>query len=719
MGRSGRTCRENFSQIFRYACSIPTEPPLDLAPEPAAGRGRIPPITLGQIADLAGVGPSAVSNWRKRFEDFPPPTTSAPGGRDLFSLPAVETWLARHDRLAKERESERLLFKATDILRGELDVGGILAALCSALAYAYVQGRREGTERDSAPYKGLGALWGPLLMLEPPTRVRLEELVGDIEPAAVPLLMEEILARYPRQFVETRTNDRLIELLVALSLARVPGSLPLRIYDPAVGEGGLLLAVASAADVPVELVGQDTNAAALLIARQRLFVNDRDAILTRGDSLLGRSEGDVQADIVVCDPPYGSRLDPLESARANRQWVFGAPGPNSDFAWLQHIVSRLAPEGRGYVLMPSGSLFRAGKDAKVRAALLGSGAVEAVVTLPGKVAERTAVPLALWIVRRPREGSSGRVLLVDGAGAHPNAAEPLDEVHIERIAAAVDVWRDRGEVAEPDRSFAVAVPFGDFGADANLMPARWGCRGYELNVEQRRREFRDAVDAAGKARRRMLDIEVDAHKLRGDPTALAWTSVGDLIAEGRAWLVRGARWRSDDASREGMQVLRPGDMGCGEESSRVYVDPAAAASRFLPVTHRGDIVVLAGARLETMVEEQGGRMLALPLHVLRLNEDWLDPVIAAAFLASARNRRLAKEMGSNHPSLVIPELQLPRIPADEACSLRAALDRLAVGEELARDVLTASREAREALLDLGGYVTPRLSGAEEESVRGG
>ena len=54
--------------------------------QPSKGR-----VTLSQIAELAGVGPSAVSNWRKRFDDFPAPVGTVPDGNDYFKLDAVET----------------------------------------------------------------------------------------------------------------------------------------------------------------------------------------------------------------------------------------------------------------------------------------------------------------------------------------------------------------------------------------------------------------------------------------------------------------------------------------------------------------------------------------------------------------------------------------------------------------------------------------------------
>ncbi|HMM49345.1 MAG TPA: helix-turn-helix domain-containing protein, partial [Miltoncostaeaceae bacterium] len=54
------------------------------------------PITASQIARLAGVSRSAVSNWRRRHADFPAPLGEGAGASPLFDRAAVERWL--HER---------------------------------------------------------------------------------------------------------------------------------------------------------------------------------------------------------------------------------------------------------------------------------------------------------------------------------------------------------------------------------------------------------------------------------------------------------------------------------------------------------------------------------------------------------------------------------------------------------------------------------------------
>ncbi|MFD4640979.1 class I SAM-dependent DNA methyltransferase [Lentzea sp. NPDC058436] len=64
-------------------------------------------VSAGDIARLAEVGRAAVSNWRRRFEDFPAPvggTASSP----LYLLRDVESWLKRNGKSFRVSPAERL-----------------------------------------------------------------------------------------------------------------------------------------------------------------------------------------------------------------------------------------------------------------------------------------------------------------------------------------------------------------------------------------------------------------------------------------------------------------------------------------------------------------------------------------------------------------------------------------------------------------------------------
>lgn len=82
-------------------------------------------VNAGDIARLAEVGRAAVSNWRRRFEDFPAPvggTASSP----LYLLRDVEAWLRRNGKSFRVSPAERLwtqLRTVDDLKLGEALAG--------------------------------------------------------------------------------------------------------------------------------------------------------------------------------------------------------------------------------------------------------------------------------------------------------------------------------------------------------------------------------------------------------------------------------------------------------------------------------------------------------------------------------------------------------------------------------------------------------------------
>jgi N-6 DNA Methylase len=269
-------------------------------------------VTLSQIAELAGVGASAVSNWRKRFDDFPLPTETAAGGRDLYSLADVEAWLRVHSRLDPERVNERLLFEAADLVRGQAPADEVVTILATAIALAHAVDELSLDPGDRTAHSlvkdvelcgpGLARIFTPIEDLDPRLADEIFDLASMIAPSERLKVFEQVLGRRGR-FVETRTSSELVSLVVRLA---GDGE---AILDPAAGEGGLLAASAESSSASRRLYGQEINEAAWRTARQRFLLRSIDVDLQLGDSLLDDAFPHLLVDVVVCDPPYGTKND--------------------------------------------------------------------------------------------------------------------------------------------------------------------------------------------------------------------------------------------------------------------------------------------------------------------------------------------------------------------------------------------------------------------------
>jgi hypothetical protein len=126
------------------------------------------------------------------------------------------------------------------------------------------------------------------------------------------------------------------------------------------------------------------------------------------------------------------------------------------------------------------------------------------------------------------------------------------------------------------------------------------------------------------------------------------------------------------------------------------------------LTESGDIVVSpASGKLRALVDEEGGHVLASPLQALRFRREWLDPLVAAAFLESPRNRRFAKGMDWGYARIDLRDLELPLLALNEAERLRESLEAFTAAERSARELALRARDVRDTILDFSTHADVR------------
>jgi type I restriction-modification system DNA methylase subunit len=662
-------------------------------------------VTLSQIAELAGVRPSAVSNWRKRFNDFPQPVDTAAGGSDLYPLAEVEGWLERHGRVVPDRVNERLLFQATTLLRGRMAIDDGIHAFASAIALSEampmsgtgeapsVAARIELAERRHPNLRGA---FEPLQKLDAKTADELMGVADWIDPDDRAETFEWILGRRSR-FVETRTSEELTTLLVSLVGAAAS------VLDPTAGEGGVLAAVGDR-HADARLFGQEINESAWRIAVQRFLLRGLNADMQRGDSLLEDRFINLRVDAVLCDPPYNMKNPLLAHDTSVAPWVSFAASRarTSDLVWLEHALGHLTDEGFAYVLLPIGSLFRSARERDVRVELIRRGAVDAVIALPAGSAQHTTVPLALWILRRASTPEQP-ILIVDATSGHPAGRRGLSDHMIERIDAIVDQWRAHGSVRAEDDAIAAVVPVVDvLATDAELTPGRWVSASTALTPDDRAREAEDAITEFVAARNRLTHAAPEI-PLHGEAVTAQWVSVRELVAGDVAAIIRGTRVRPEDCLPDGVRVLRTRDIrDTITEDEPCHAIPAEMKPT-PQLTQPGDVILSpASGRLRALVDESGEHILASPLQALRFRTEWLDPYVAAAFLESPRNRRFAKGTASGYARVDLRDLELPVLSVEEGRRLRQALEQVAATERDARALADQAHAVRESLLNSVG-----------------
>ncbi|MHA6793165.1 N-6 DNA methylase [Pseudonocardia bannensis] len=398
--------------------------------------GRESTVNAGDIARLGGVGRAAVSNWRRRHPDFPQPvggTASSP----LFSLDEIERWLRRNGKPYEVSVADRV-WQRLRAEGGDLGLGHVVAR-----AGALLVRLRDGRDDTAVPL-----LPGVDERADPDFVELLDELAARHgHAAAFEILHERYLEAHSRRLSTTPSD--LTTLMAKLAGAQVGTAL-----DPACGTGALLLAVG-----PARALGQDVNAYGALIAAARLRLRSVEATVVAGDSMRENGFRDVDADVVVCDPPVGDRTWGRTELTGDPRWAYGLP-PRSEpeLAWVQHCLAQVRPGGRVVIRMPAVAASRR-PGRRIRANLVRGGALRAVLSV--------TQDFDLWLLQRPEPGERppSRVLLRQCAGDPEDVWRDVEAGRGVRIVDLLDDEVDlsparhvrRHGEADPGRGYAAAL----------------------------------------------------------------------------------------------------------------------------------------------------------------------------------------------------------------------------------------------------------------------
>jgi hypothetical protein len=687
-------------------------------------------VTAAEISRLAGVTRATVSNWRRRHPDFPTPA----GGTEtspLYDLESVRGWLAARGHTHASAGEE---------LRAALRLRGSRAA-SRALPLVLAAGR------DKALRDSLDELTDTALV----TRARLAlAKLADSVPRAEAITYElsdadvlRALARCLRDegphaalgvLAERELDDSsaggayptptpLAELMARL-VDPADGSYPRRVLDPACGSGALLSAAATQG--ATELYAQDvlTVQAQQTAIRVRLAAPSADVTARVGDSLRADAFAELTADAVLSNPPYGDRDWGHDELAYDPRWAYGVPPrAESELAWTQHALAHLTPGGHAVLLLPPATASRS-SGRRVRAELVRTGAVRAVMALPAGAAMPLHIGLHLWILRRPAgAGDEHKTVLFadlsDAARATERTQTGQGAIDWETLTTkACQTWqryRTDPESFTDERGVARAVPLVDLLDElGDLTPARH---------VRRAPDAADPGEIAARATEQLDQLRDSIADLARTAELGSWPPVGDTANSWRtatvADLARGGALavlratpatRADDAQRPvtntSRAVLTVEDVVRGARASREAED----AEEVRPVIAVGDVllprVIGTTGRGAARVADKhdAGSLLDSGLILVRPDQQRLDPWFLAGFLAAEDNVSGATTGTLRSHIQVDPKrLRVPLLPLAEQRRYGAAFQRL-------HAVRLAAREAGEQATETMALLTHGLTG---------
>ncbi len=101
----------------------------------------------------------------------------------------------------------------------------------------------------------------------------------------------------------------------------------------------------------------------------------------------------------LANPPFNVKDWGAEKVIDDSRWRWGTPyDGNANYAWIEHILSKLTPDGKAGIVLANGSLSTSTGDEKaIRQALLEDHKVDAIVAMPSQMFYSVSIPVSLWI----------------------------------------------------------------------------------------------------------------------------------------------------------------------------------------------------------------------------------------------------------------------------------------------------------------------------------
>jgi len=334
----------------------------------------------------------------------------------------------------------------------------------------------EGIERDNPKLKGVLNKTYSALRIDQAKLVELINLIATIPFNHKTLNSKDILGHVYEYFLgqfalaegkkggQFYTPASIVTLIVEM-IEPFEG----RVYDPAMGSGGFFVqsekfierhAGQHAVDPltqkqKISIYGQEYNYTTWQLAAMNMAIRglDYDFGKEPASTYTHDQHPDLRADFIMANPPFNMKEWDTGVDDNDPRWKYGKPpSGNANFAWLQHMLSHLAPNGSQALLLANGSMSSTtNNEGEIRKNLVTNDLVECMVALPGQLFTNTQIPACIWFLtnnkgartdkaNRKLRDRKGEVLFIDARQFGYMKDRVLRDFTMDDIAKVADLF---------------------------------------------------------------------------------------------------------------------------------------------------------------------------------------------------------------------------------------------------------------------------------------
>ncbi|CDT99450.1 N-6 DNA methylase [Vibrio parahaemolyticus] len=250
-----------------------------------------------------------------------------------------------------------------------------------------------------------------------------------------------------------------------------------RVYDPAMGSGGFFVQSekfierrANQKEIDpltqkqrISIYGQEYNYTTWQLAGMNMAIRGLECQFGEPASTYTNDQHpDLRADFIMANPPFNMKEWNTGVDDNDPRWVYGTPpSGNANFAWMQHMLYHLAPEGSQALLLANGSMSSStNNEGEIRASLIENDLVECMVALPGQLFTNTQIPACIWFLTKNKKARTdkagrklrdrkGEVLFIDARNLgymKDRVLRDFTRDDIQKVADLYHAWKTGEEV---------------------------------------------------------------------------------------------------------------------------------------------------------------------------------------------------------------------------------------------------------------------------------
>ena len=257
-----------------------------------------------------------------------------------------------------------------------------------------------------------------------------------------------------------------------------------RVYDPCCGSGGMFVQSAKFIEnhsgnlSNISVFGQDSNPTTWKMAQMNLAIRGIDANLGsyNADTFFNDCHPTLRADFIMANPPFNLSDWGADKLKDDVRWQYGMPpAGNANFAWLQHMIYHLAPNGKIGMVLANGSLSsQSGGEGEIRRNIVNADLVECIVAMPTQLFYTTQIPVSLWFLSKNKK-QRGKTLFIDARKLGTMVTRKLRELTDADIAMIADAYKAYCDgTLEDQKGFCAVVDTEEIAKqDYILTPGRY------------------------------------------------------------------------------------------------------------------------------------------------------------------------------------------------------------------------------------------------------